>query len=349
MKRILLLLFSISIFEAATACTTFLINKNGQLVFGRNYDWITSSGMVCTNLRGLQKTSMKNEDGLSITSTSKYGSITFNQYGKEFPTGGMNEKGLVVEIMWLEGTQYPKSDHRPAVNVLQWVQYQLDCWETVEEVIASDKLLRISAKGTAPLHYLVADARGNVATIEFLNGKMVVHQGKSLPFPVLTNNTYEESIQQTKETTTNHAFADNSIERFAKACAMVQQFQQKEMNLPATDYAFSILNKVSQGNFIKWSIVYDITNKKILFKSDGYAAIKSVRFSSFDLNCTASSKMYNINQNNKGDVAASFINFSIAESKPILETTIKESASRISISETIKEEILNYSKGIKCN
>jgi penicillin V acylase-like amidase (Ntn superfamily) len=26
---------------------------------------------------------------------------------KEFPNGGMNEKGLVVEMMWLDGTSFP--------------------------------------------------------------------------------------------------------------------------------------------------------------------------------------------------------------------------------------------------
>ena len=82
------------------ACTTFFINKNGQLVFGRNYDWVTDAGMVCTNLKGLDKTSLKSEDGKTIHWISKYGSITFNQYGKELPTGGMNETGLVVEMMW---------------------------------------------------------------------------------------------------------------------------------------------------------------------------------------------------------------------------------------------------------
>ena len=65
-------------------------------------------------------------DGNTISWVSQYGSITFNQYGKEFPTGGMNEKGLVVELMWLDGTIYPQPDERPAIGVLQWIQYQLD-------------------------------------------------------------------------------------------------------------------------------------------------------------------------------------------------------------------------------
>ena len=98
------------------ACTTFFINKNGQLVFGRNYDWITDAGMVCTNLRGLSKTSLKTETGGTTSWVSQYGSITFNQYGKEFPTGGMNEKGLVVELMWLDETNI-----RPLITGLRSV------------------------------------------------------------------------------------------------------------------------------------------------------------------------------------------------------------------------------------
>src|SRR5262245_10282323 len=166
----LFLIFFISVITAFTssACTTFFITKNGHMVFGRNYDWITATGMVCTNLRGMQKISMKAENGTTLSWVSSYGSITFNQYGKEFPTGGMNEKGLVVELMWLDGTKYPKPDDRPAVNVLQWIQYQLDKSATVDEVIATDKMLRITSHDT-PLHYLIADAKGNAATIEFLD------------------------------------------------------------------------------------------------------------------------------------------------------------------------------------
>ncbi len=64
------------------ACTTFCINKNGQIVFGRNYDWVTGAGIVCTNQHGLYKTSFKTDGGATINWVAKYGSITFNQYGK---------------------------------------------------------------------------------------------------------------------------------------------------------------------------------------------------------------------------------------------------------------------------
>src|SRR4030095_11910119 len=100
------------------ACTTFFINKNGQLVFGRNYDWLSDVSLVCKKDAGPPKTNFSYPNAGSITWVSKYGSLTFNQYGKEFPTGGMNEKGLVVELMWLDGTKYPAADQRPSVNTL---------------------------------------------------------------------------------------------------------------------------------------------------------------------------------------------------------------------------------------
>ena len=332
---------------SCTACTTFLLKKNGQLIFGRNYDWVTAAGMVCTNLRGLQKTSMNRENKATISWVSDYGSITFNQYGKEFPNGGMNEKGLVVEMMWLDATKFPDADNRPAMNVLQWIQYQLDKSSTVDDVITTDKMIRIDSKAT-PVHYLVADAEGNAATIEFLNGKMVVHKGKELAIPVLTNNTYEESIQKTAGAGAGRSFADNSIDRFAKACNMVQQYNVQNINTPIVDYAFSILDKVSQGEWTRWSIVYDITNKKISFKSYGFGNIKTVSFSSFDFSCNSSPKMLNINQNLTGEVSGSFKNFSIAEGRPILEAAVEESKKEVNIPEPAKEALLNYSSQVKC-
>ena len=315
------------------------------MIFGRNYDWVTDAGMICTNLKGLSKTSMQTENGETISWISKYGSITFNQYGKEFPTGGMNEKGLVVELMWLDETKYPGADNRPAIGVLQWIQYQLDNCTTIEDVIATDKLLRISPTGTTPLHYLVADANGKAATIEFLNGKMVVHKGNELSFPVLTNNTYEESVRSVKNSSSD---GNNSLERFADACKMIQQLNSANISKPLTDYAFDILGKVAQGDFTKWSIVYDITNKTILFKTNRFKQVKTVSFSAFDFNCTSMAKVWDMNQTANGAINNLFQNFSNDINKRIVETATKESESRVYISQKNREALWQYASKIKC-
>jgi len=327
------------------ACTTFFINKNGQLVFGRNYDWVTDAGMVCTNLKGLSKTSLQTDNGESISWVSQYGSITFNQYGKEFPTGGMNEKGLVVELMWLDETKYPAADKRPAIGVLQWIQYQLDNCTTIDEVIATDKKLRISPTGTTPLHYLIADENGKAATIEFLNGKLVVHKGSDLSFPVLTNTIYDQSVKAHKNSSAN---GNNYLERFSEACSMIQKLNSNSITKPLVDYAFDILGEVAQGNFTKWSIVYDITNKTIQFKTNRFKQIKTVNFSAFDFNCSATSKVWDMNQTANGPINNLFQNFNNDINKKIVETAAKESASNVSISQENRERLWQYALKLKC-
>jgi choloylglycine hydrolase len=143
------------------SCTTFVLKNDSTLLFGRNLDWVSDDGIAVVNKRNVEKTALVLPPSRPMEWTSKYGSLTFNQFGKEFPFGGINEKGLVVEIMLVK-TEYPEADKRAAVNELQWVQYQLDCSKSVEEVIKSDSFLRIS-KIRQNLHFLICDSAGNTA------------------------------------------------------------------------------------------------------------------------------------------------------------------------------------------
>ena len=345
MHKCLSLLLLLLSYSGGNTCTTFLLNHNGRLVFGRNYDWVSGNGMVCTNQRGLVKTSFKNPDGTTISWTSKYGSISFNQYGKEFPTGGMNEQGLVVELMWLDGTVYPPAaDKRPAIGVLQWIQYQLDNCANIDEVISTDVKLRITSSGT-PLHYLIADAKGNAATIEFLDGKLVVHKGDQLPFPVLTNNTYDQSVANKNKGTWS---GDNSLERFVTVCNMVQQYKTNPGNRSLTDHAFDILHKVSQGNFAKWSIVYDISNKKIYFKTEQFSQSRYLSFDAFDFSCMQPSKTMDINTALKGDIGSRLNTFTSAFNARIIEKTLVQSRTRIAIPDPQKRALQAYPGTIHC-
>ena len=88
------------------ACTTFQLNHDGQVLVGKNYDWMVEDGLIIVNKRGVAKTAMQSTVdntgmGIPVKWTSKYGSITFTQYGRELGPGGMNEAGLVVESMGL--------------------------------------------------------------------------------------------------------------------------------------------------------------------------------------------------------------------------------------------------------
>ncbi len=351
MKKILALFFLFAfIYHISMGCTTFFLQKNGQMVFGRNYDWITATGFVNTNLRGLAKTSLPLDNGNILSWISKYGSITFNQYGKEFPNGGMNEHGLVVELMWLSDSRYPVPDNRPALSVLQWIQYQLDNCRSVEEVIATDKNVRITDTGT-PQHYLVADSKGKVAAIEFLNGKMVVHTGSNLPYPVLANSTYESSLQMMKANVLKNegpGFQANSGDRFLKACTMVQRYTKTDTKKPIIDYSFDILNNVSQGSFTKWSIVYDITNKRVHFKTEGHQQLKTFDLAAFNFSCTARPLAFNMNQNAAGNINKLFRTYSNEVNSKALKQAFRESEDEVNIDEHLQEAVANLAGKVKC-
>ncbi|HYF30902.1 MAG TPA: linear amide C-N hydrolase [Chitinophagaceae bacterium] len=334
--------------QVATACSTFFIHHNGQMVFGRNYDWVAGTGLLCSNQRGLSKTSYKMEDGRTISWTSKYGSLSFNQYGKEFPTGGMNEKGLVVELMWLDETKYPKQDERPAISVLQWIQYQLDNAASVEEVIASDKLLRISNTG-APLHYLVADAGGHAATIEFLEGRMVVHTGNKLSMPVLTNSVYAESVgYATEALARNETGNSSSLGRFVTACDMVRRYQSGKAGAQLVDHSFKILDAVKQGDHTKWSIVYDISNRKVYFKTLDAPQVKSVAFSALAFSCRDAAVAFDINEQARGDISKLFKPLTMEQNKKTLKETASLSKNEVDISVQTQDAMARYASLIGC-
>ncbi len=299
------------------------------MIFGKNYDWVTGTGVVHTNLRGIKKQSLPLDGNKKFNWTSKYGSISFNQFGKEFPNGGINEKGLVVELMWLDKSEYPKADERPSISVLQWIQYQLDNAATIDEVIASDKLMRVVSTGT-PQHYLVADASGKVATIEFLQGKMVVHKGSDLPYPVLANDTYQESLKN---------YNSNRNGRFTTACKRVQQYQAANTKEPIVSYGLKTLDAVAQGSFTKWKIVYDITNKQVHFKTVANENVKILALKDFDLSAQAEPLSLDINDAVKGNVAKSFTAFSPAYNKQMLKKAFAESSSRFQIPAHLQEAV----------
>ena len=301
---ILLILFSPS---PAKACTTFVLrNNDGTIVFGRNFDFPAGLGHVHINKRNLQKTSFISPPEKPMTWVSKYGSITFNQNGKELPYGGMNEAGLVIEQMWHQEAKYPEMDERYGLTELQWIQYQLDNSATVEDVINTDKHLRISATSVATLHFLVSDTSGNVAVIEYINGKMHVHSGKELPYTVLANCTYDVSLdyKKHKEAGSEIAFAgwtENSSGRFTTAAVMTEEFAVKEAE--PVSYAFEILDKVSQGPATQWSIIYDLAERRIHYKTHKNPEIRTLNFHDFDYDCESEMIFIDIDQkaNQPGD------------------------------------------------
>ena len=319
----------------AYPCTTFVLRQQNKIVFGRNLDWITGSGLLMTNPRNVKKIALVDPSQKPIQWISKYGSITFNQIGRDLPYGGMNETGLVVEHMILEETECPSKDERYAISAFQWIQFQLDNFSKVEEVLNSDTLLRI-VDATSKIHFLICDRNGNAATIEFLHGKMVSHRQGSLPIQVLANSTYNRSLDCYKSQENRES--NRSLYNFCTAADKIRN-DKESSNDSLVENAFNILRSVSQGLGTKWSIVYDITDmrvyfnifetptivgeQKIFMKQVGQADLKFIDFNNFNFDCSKNVKVFNLNDNHLGKVDNLFLNYSTEINKEYITKAFK--------------------------
>lgn len=332
----------------ARACSTFCMQEGSRILLGKNYDWNVPEGMLMANRKNVEKTAATTRSGPPARWVSRLGSITFNQYGREFPSGGMNEAGLVVELMWLEGSRYPDPDARGALGCLQWIQYQLDTAATVEEVLASDTKVRIDSR--SPLHYLVADRAGQVATVEFLNGRLVAHTRDDLPVPALTNSTYDASMRyldRLRNTGESAAAGNGSLDRFARIAGRMGEFK-RGVTSNAVAHAFETLSGVAQRGYTQWSIVYELDRLRINFRTSRNQAIRTLALTDLEFGCGGQVGVVDLHAGDAGDVLPLLRHYSTRINLELIRTSYHKTSFLSETPETMLQELANYPESTRC-
>ena len=321
MKKPILVLLLAFWTTNAYCCSTFCLSTEDRVVSGRNMDFHVDGGVIVVNPRGLTKTAiparpMNAGENRPATWTARYGSLTFSLACRELPSSGINERGLVVNEMTLGSTEYPRRDDRPEVIPAQWIQYQLDNCATVDEVLATDKVIRMAGWDIAPRghHFLITDKTGKTAVIEFLDGKRIVHTGDSLPVKALTNDTYDDSVGYLRQ---HRNFGGNipippgprSTNRFVCLADLLRRHSLMQSNTNMVDYAFEALGHVGQGQSTVWSIVYDATNEKVYYRTHVNPEVRSIDLGELDFSPSAGAKILSINNPHRGDVTDRFVDY----------------------------------------
>ncbi|HHX8642055.1 TPA: linear amide C-N hydrolase [Vibrio diabolicus] len=183
----------------ANACCRTLWTADAQpTLVGRTMDW---TGKMGTKLRvmpkGITRDGMTDENPLKWT--SKYGSVVTTVWDGA-TTDGINEAGLNANLLYLAETKYGERDpEHPGLSVSLWAQYFLDNFQTVAEAVKAAEsfqvqpfeLIHQGEPADAPVHLSLADASGDSAVIEILDGKTVIHHGPQ--YTVMTNSpVYDE-------------------------------------------------------------------------------------------------------------------------------------------------------------
>lgn len=255
----ILLLANITLNPSANACTRLVYKgPESTVITARSMDWKTE---IDANLWVFPKGIQRNGEvgPLSINWTSKYGSLITSAW--DIATAdGMNEKGLVANVLWLVESEYPKFNPeggKAGMSISLWAQYVLDNFATVAEAVDYLKdepfvLVSDYIPGTekfTTLHLSISDALGDNAIFEYINGKLVIHHDPS--YTVMTNspifekqlalNEYWKGISGTIMLPGTNRAAD----RFVRASYYIQAIPQTSDTRTTVASVFSVIRNCS--------------------------------------------------------------------------------------------------------
>lgn len=235
------------------ACTRVVyIGDNGYAITGRTLDWKED---IATNLyvypRGIVRSGYDRADS-TVTWTSKLGSVVAVGYDMG-TTEGMNEAGLVCNLLYLPGTSYSyPGDKRLYMSASVWTNYVLDNFSTTAEAVEQLKkdLFQINAPsmpgGSATtVHMAISDKHGYSAIIEYLDGKLSIHEGYE--YQVLTNAPpYDQQLavaEYWKEVGGMHMLpgTNRSYDRFARASFYINAIPKDAAHNMALAGVFGVL------------------------------------------------------------------------------------------------------------
>lgn len=256
---VLTLLFLTILSPEVYPCTRVVYKgPNNNVITARSMDW---KDEIDANIwifpRGMQRDGNVGKN--SIKWSSKYGSVITSAWDIA-TTDGINEKGLVANVLWLAESQYPKFNPQSSskgITISAWAQYVLDNFanvkETVDElrkedfVIVSDYIPGTTKFTT--LHLSISDASGDNAIFEYVGGKLVIHHDAS--YTVMTNsplfedqlaiNKYWQSIPGTVMLPGTNRAAD----RFARASFYINAIPQTSDMQTSIASVFSVIRNCS--------------------------------------------------------------------------------------------------------
>jgi penicillin V acylase-like amidase (Ntn superfamily) len=276
----------------AQACTRLVYHGAADdVITARSMDWKLD---VQTNLyilpRGMNRTGQAGPN--SIRWTSKYGSVVATGY-EVSTTDGMNEAGLMANLLWLVESEYPSfgKGSKPGLTIAAWAQYVLDNFATVQEAVSalekepftivSDSVPGEEGRLTT-LHLSISDATGDSAIVEYVGGKQVIHHGRQ--YQVMTNSPiFDEQLALAEYWkkiggVTFLPGTNRSADRFARASFYVNAIPKSEDPVAALASVFSVIRNVSVPFGIttpdepnisstRWRTVADHKRKLYFFES----------------------------------------------------------------------------------
>ncbi len=250
--------------DLASACTRAVYHgPEDRILTGRSMDW--KMPMV-SNLwampRGVARDGAAGER--SVEWVAEFGSLITSGY--DIATAdGLNEAGLVVNLLWEVEATYPEDDGvTPRISLSVFPQYLLDRYATVADAVADLQDNPVLVAGgevpvgppgrAATVHISMSDATGDSAIIEFVDGEMVIWHDRS--YQVMTNEpTFDrqKAILEYWNAVNPREFMPGTVraaDRFVRASFYINSVVQSDDPRIAAASVFSVIRQTS----VPWGI-----------------------------------------------------------------------------------------------
>ena len=234
-------------------CGAFVAqNANSDILFGRNMDCECAIPMLLrlndnSTYRFLSLVNMAFLDWDESTYDLLEIDSKLTLATAYSPSDGINEYGFAVAILTDAAATYPQQNDKITLFDMTLPRLLLSKARSVEEAIHYTEKYNFFYD-VAPLHYMVADASGHSAVIEFVDGKMVVTKAEN-KYQAVTNFTLFDNPTKT-------GFGKDRYEN-------IQNTLKKQGGIISEEDALELLKSNVIPGDEQWSAVYNLTKKTL--------------------------------------------------------------------------------------
>lgn len=188
---------TLALTPAAQACTGITLTAaSGDVVRARTMEFnVNLQSSVILVPHGFARTGETPDGKPGLAWTAKYASIGTNPMDLPYIVDGLNEKGLSMGLFYFaQSAEYqPYEADKADRTMASWQlgSYILDNFATVDEVkqalsdIVVAPVVFKQFNIVLPVHYVVTDPSGASIVIEYVDGKLAVHDNQ---IGIITNN-----------------------------------------------------------------------------------------------------------------------------------------------------------------
>ncbi len=162
-------------------CTAFVVqNEKGEILYGRNFDftYAPSLQLYTDPPNGYASVSTVNLAYAGYSEAYLPNGLSLDSFltlaGPYLPFDGMNEKGVAIALLAVPEAQPPYDENKVTLNTTTSIRLVLDQAATVYEAVELLRQYNIYFSGDVECHYLIADASGHSALVEYYDGGLQV-------------------------------------------------------------------------------------------------------------------------------------------------------------------------------